>query len=101
MSTVITMNDQLTRTDAADAVTADEAFLALMCADEDWVRAEFDAIITAEWPPPACDEWASSPGCAGPLPPNAGGVLDEDSAPTQDEVVPRSWGRERSPPPRR
>jgi hypothetical protein len=33
---------------------ADEEFLALVCADQDLVRAEFDAIIAAEWdsPPP-------------------------------------------------
>jgi hypothetical protein len=34
------------------ARTVDEQFLALMCSDEDLLRAEFDAIITAEWPSP-------------------------------------------------
>jgi hypothetical protein len=34
--------------------TVDEQVLALICSDEDLLRAEFDAIITAEWPrPPA------------------------------------------------
>jgi hypothetical protein len=40
----------------ADGSTAtrgtDEQFLELLCADEDLVRAEFDAIIAAEWPSP-------------------------------------------------
>jgi hypothetical protein len=31
----------------------DELFLELLCADEDLVRAEFDAIIAAEWFSPA------------------------------------------------
>ena len=35
------------------ARTIDEQFLALMCFNEDLLRAEFDAIITAEWPRPA------------------------------------------------
>ena len=34
------------------ARTVDEQFLALMCSDEDLLRAEFDAIIAAEWPSP-------------------------------------------------
>jgi hypothetical protein len=31
---------------------AAEQFLELLCADPDWVRAEFDAIMAAEWPIP-------------------------------------------------
>ena len=34
------------------ARTVDEQFLGLMCSDEDLLRAEFDAIIAAEWPSP-------------------------------------------------
>jgi hypothetical protein len=33
----------------------DEQFLALVCSDEDLLRAEFDAIIAAEWPDPPMD----------------------------------------------
>jgi hypothetical protein len=32
--------------------TVDEQFLALICSEEDLLRAEFDAIIAAEWPSP-------------------------------------------------
>lgn len=32
--------------------TAEEEFLALICADEQLLRSEFDAIIAAEWPEP-------------------------------------------------
>ena len=38
--------------------TVDEQFLDLICSDEDLLRAEFDAIITAEWPSPP----ANTPG---------------------------------------
>ena len=34
------------------AQTLDEEFLALLCEDEDLVRAEFDAIIEANWGEP-------------------------------------------------
>jgi len=34
------------------APLAGEQFLELLCADPDWVRAEFDAIMAAEWPIP-------------------------------------------------
>jgi hypothetical protein len=27
-----------------------DAFLDVVCGDEDWVRAEFDAIVAANWP---------------------------------------------------
>ncbi len=30
----------------------DEEFLALMCSDEEWLHAEFNAIISAEWGTP-------------------------------------------------
>ena len=33
----------------------DEEFLALVCADEQLLRAEFDAIVAAEWPGPPPD----------------------------------------------
>ena len=32
--------------------TIDDEFLALMCSDEEWLRAEFDAIVAAEWGTP-------------------------------------------------
>ena len=40
------------------ARTINEQFLALMCSDEDLLRAEFGAIIAAEWPSPP----ANTPG---------------------------------------
>lgn len=32
--------------------SVDDEFLALMCSDEEWLRAEFDAIVAAEWVDP-------------------------------------------------
>src|SRR4026207_917 len=45
------------------ARSVDEQFLALMCYDEDLLRAEFDAIITAEWasPPPTAPPRRDAP----------------------------------------
>ena len=34
------------------AETVDEQFLALICAEEELLRAEFDAIVADEWPGP-------------------------------------------------
>jgi len=43
----------ITRTTGSTATPGtDEQFIELVCADEDLVRAEFDAIIAAEWPSP-------------------------------------------------
>lgn len=78
----------------------DEEFLELICADEELLRAEFDAIIDQEWlsrPPPA-DPPAASPG-PGPGPrrhrPPAGGVASprRPHHPGAD-----GWSRQRSPP---
>jgi hypothetical protein len=49
---------QILHTDGLDATqpstrAMDEQFCELLCADEDLLRAEFDAIIAAEWPSPA------------------------------------------------
>ena len=38
--------------DGDTTLTADQRFVELLCADEDLLRAEFDAIIAAEWPSP-------------------------------------------------
>jgi hypothetical protein len=48
---------QILHTDSVDAPpSADEEFLELLCADQALLRAEFDAIIAAEWPnPPPAD----------------------------------------------
>lgn len=85
----------------SDTATRD-AFIDLLCQDEDLVRAEFDAIIAAAWPgspgpppvpaPPGSDDrrpgWPSRPGWT------------DLSARTQRPLVPpRRWrGRQRSPP---
>jgi hypothetical protein len=85
-------------TDPEPAV--DEEFLELVCADEELLRAEFDAIIAQEWastPPPA------DPPTAAPRPtppararePARGGWsnLRRARRPGDD-----AWGRQRSPP---
>jgi hypothetical protein len=85
------------------AQSMEAEFLALICADDDLLRAEFDAIITAEWPTPP------------PRPRNytrgrqrregAGRSRHRSAArPSWLQDQPRrpgvgAWSRERSPPP--
>jgi hypothetical protein len=79
------------------ALSIDDAFLELWCADEDLMRAEFDAIIAAEWPtaPPP------RRGAAHPTEPVADRVRGICRTPLPDR--PRHLGvggraRQRSPP---
>jgi hypothetical protein len=84
------------------ALTADEQFLKLLDGDEELLRAEFDAIIAAEWPstPPESpgDEHVDEP--AGRTA-QSGAHADRAQLPNR----PRhpgigGWARQRSPPAR-
>jgi hypothetical protein len=83
--------------------SVEEEFLALLCSDEELLRAEFEEIIAAEWPSP---------------PPDATGATDRAGDPPRRtrhrgtaglarlRTRPRhpgigGWARERSPPPGR
>lgn len=101
---VIAMNQRNTANvtaGVADGITRgvsiEEEFLGLVYADEDWLRAEFDAIIAAQWPPPrerrtgragepGSPQWPAAPMSRG------------DAHQAWAEVVSRQWRRERSPP---
>ena len=81
-------------------VGVDEEFLALMCADEELLRAEFDAIIAEEWAdsPPRAEPPVASPS-TGPGPRRHGlprGRLSSRRR-TRDPAD-DGWGRQRSPP---
>jgi hypothetical protein len=80
---------------------ADEQFLDVICADEDLVRAEFDAIIAAEWPspPPARPDRgadAERRPCRTRQRREAS-VADLPSRPRHPGIG--GWTRQRSPPP--
>ena len=94
---------QVSRVDHVDEVgavdTVDEEFLALVCSDPEWLRAEFDAIVAESWdvPPPdpsrpcgGAGDWQGRVGWHSPL----GAVVPAGS--------PHPWadrtGRTRSPP---
>jgi hypothetical protein len=78
----------------------DEEFVELICADEELLRAEFDAIIAQEWtstPPPAGPPVASprpDPGAP------ARGLVSGGQATPRPARRPGddAWGRQRSPP---
>jgi hypothetical protein len=105
---VIAMNERnTTDTDIAipRARTDEEHFLALVCADEEWLRAEFNAIVAAQWPalgPPFRVEGRTGsplvlPSTKGTNPRS----FRSRTASGQDSGVTRDWTRERSPPQRR
>ncbi|TQM55220.1 hypothetical protein [Humibacillus xanthopallidus] len=85
-----------------DGIDTDEAFFELVCADDDLLRAEFEAIVAASWVgPPDRPTPVPSPRPPGPrpamveLPPTANLPLmePEPSGPGDGQR-----GRERSPP---
>jgi len=89
---------QVERSDAGQHI--DEEFLALIHADEEFLRAEFDAIISAEWPirppvqPPGTTyRWGSSGARGRRSAARPSWVQD----PLRLQGV-RASGRERSPP---
>ena len=82
------------------AASVDEQFLDLLCSDEDLLRAEFDAIIAAEWPTPPTDDPAGD-GVAGHH--QRPGGTRGDTRVAAVPITPRhpgvgGWGRPRSPP---
>ncbi|MEP6650311.1 MAG: hypothetical protein ABJA74_10450, partial [Lapillicoccus sp.] len=82
-------------------LAAEEEFLAIVCADEDLLRAEFDAIIAAEWPSPPPDRPEDddavqrSPGTARRQP--SGGQARLPNRARHPGIG--GWSRQRSPPP--
>lgn len=80
-----------------DTVAPDEVFWDLVCGDDDWLRAEFDAIIAHGFPGrPGRD---SEPVCPWPTPRSAAhgfGVADTLGA--RSDPPPEGVPRQRSPP---
>jgi hypothetical protein len=72
--------------------TVGDEFLAVLCADDEFVRAEFDAIIANAWDTPA--EPAPEPPRVPPVRPD----LRSAHAPRSEAVVTDAAARQRSPP---
>jgi hypothetical protein len=87
--------------DARVEPSVDDQFLDMVCADEDLLRAEFEAIIAAKWPTPPTPRGhrARVPprptGIRRPRPPRSGQVGQRPRHPGVG-----GWARQRSPPPR-
>jgi hypothetical protein len=80
----------------------DEEFLAIVCSDEDFLRAEFEAIIAAEWSPMSPTPKLTGTAGLPPLPNRRRWRVGQAPPPTQPpcpSVGERS--RQRSPPARR
>jgi len=77
----------------------DEAFLDLVCSDEEWLRAEFDAMVAAEWgsvqrPPPRPDSPTPPP-----RPPGCSTVEARPIRPAgRERALVRRVARQRGPP---
>jgi len=83
----------------------DEEFLALLCADEQLLRAEFDEIVAAQWPNPPAQPPAQRPrpDRGGDAPGNtragAAGADGPSADPRQSRID--AWSRQRCLRPRR
>jgi hypothetical protein len=77
----------------------DEAFMALLCADEDLLCAEFEAIVGAAWPPVPTPRGSDGPsGDPGPRARPQGRRRSATLRAPTCELGPVAPGRERSPP---
>ncbi len=79
----------------------DEQFLAVLCAEEELMRAEFDAIIAAEWPIPPPPHRVLAVRAEDDEPPSRDqrGTPDEHPWGRLNRPGIRRWARQRSPPP--
>ena len=76
------------------AETERDEFLAVVYADPDWLRAEFDAIVEASWDePPARPE-----PCGRPVPPGPDAARHPDRPAPIGRPAAAAPARERSPP---
>jgi hypothetical protein len=80
--------------------TASGGFAELVYADPDWLRAEFDAIVAANFgTPPPRRRPPSRPGSSGPATaPVAAHPLTEPTPPREAAPSAHGWRRQRSPP---
>jgi hypothetical protein len=85
---------------AASPVRAsqEEEFLALLCADEQLVRAEFDAIIAAGWPAPPPGPGSRMPARGGPPARPRRRFPDRSRQCRVRHPGAGGWRRQRSPP---
>jgi hypothetical protein len=87
------------RTDGSTATLGtDEQFLQMVYADEDLLRAEFDAIIAAEWPSPPPVEPGSAGADGRPGPAERRGDTGAVLSPRAPHTGTGARARQRSPP---
>jgi len=81
------------------AAPVEQAFIDLVCQDEQLLRAEFDALIAASWQTPRGPVPPAPPRRPAPFDPRSSAPYD-DSGPTPPRYVPDAgrWQRQRAPP---
>jgi hypothetical protein len=80
--------------------SASSEFAELVCADPDWVRAEFDAIVAANFDPsPPHQRRPPRPDSSGPTaPPRAAAIVTTPAGASGVVLLINRWRRQRSPP---
>lgn len=79
---------------------ASTGFVELICTAPTWIRAEFDAIVTANFPSPPDRGRLPRPGSAGPVVPPTMGHTATDPTLSPSAPMPRDGrARQRFPPP--
>jgi hypothetical protein len=78
--------------------TERDEFLAIVCADEELLRAEFEAIVGASWdePPPPTPREPPTPSWPGPPDPESADL--RPATPPPFPCGAGRWARQRSPP---
>ena len=85
--------------DTTRYTAANSGFAELVCADPAWLRAEFDAIIAANFPSPPPGPTPPRPGSAGPRRPGRTPTVDAGAhRPTGVVLTVAGRRRQRSPP---
>jgi len=83
--------------DVGPATVTGQAFVDLVCADDELMRAEFDALIAASWPsPPAVPP--VPPRRSAPWPCGLALPCHEGARPLIHHEPDTSWRRQRAPP---
>jgi len=75
-------------------LAVDDLFVELVCADDDWVRAEFDALIDGVWTDPTSGRPVRRP----VFPPARAACIRRERSARQRPRATRQDGHERSPP---
>jgi hypothetical protein len=82
-----------------DAGTLEHELVDLLCADEQWLHSEFDAVMAQGWPTAPSPPTAPRVGHGGPGPEQPSWDRTAPAVPASRAPTLEKWRRVRSPPP--